>query len=104
MKILKSISLLIIAYMLVFPTPLSAEISPSQLEIIKIAFMNGYVNAINGDIQTIMALQQDQKKLQQYSTAAVENYMKKVTMLNLKDFKGKAVNKPEKAVSNSMLF
>jgi predicted DNA binding protein len=51
MKILKSIALCIIAYMLIFPTPLSAEISPSQLEIIKIAFMNGYINAVESGLK-----------------------------------------------------
>lgn len=102
MKILRSIALLIIAYMFIFATPLSAEISPSQLEIIKIAFINGYVNAIKGDIETIMALKQNEKKLKEYTTAAVENYMEKVTVLNLKGDKGTPVNKQEKAVSNSM--
>jgi hypothetical protein len=104
MKILKSIALLIMAYMLIFPTPLSAEISPSQFEIIKIAFINGYVNAIKGDIKTIMVLKQDQKRLKEYSTAAVENYMEKVTVLNLKSGKGAPLNKQERSVSNSMSF
>lgn len=104
MKILKSIATFILAYVLIFPTPLSAEISTSQLEIIKIAFMNGYVNAVQGDIETIMLLQQDQEKLREYSRAAVDGYMERVTMLNLKGYNGKPLNKPEKAVSNSMPF
>jgi hypothetical protein len=104
MKIIKSIVLLILAYVLIFPTQLSAEISPSQFEIIKIAFMNGYVNAIKGDIVTIMALQQDQTKLKEFSTAAVNNYMEKVTLMNLKNYKGNSIKKPETVVSNSMVF
>jgi hypothetical protein len=104
MKILKSIALLIIMYVLIFPTPLSAEISPSQFEIIKVAFMNGYVNAIKGDIETIIALQQDQKKLQEYSSMAVNNYMEKVTLINQKDYKGVPFKKPEAVVSHSIAF
>ncbi len=104
MKILKSIALLIMAYMLIFPTQLSAEISPSQFEIIKIAFMNGYVNALKGDINTIMALQQDQKKLKEFSTAAVESYMEKVSLMNLKNYKGDPLKKEETPVSHSMVF
>jgi hypothetical protein len=104
MKILKSIALFIMAYMLIFPTQLSAEITPSQLEIIKIAFMNGYVNAVKGDIETILLLKQDQQKLKEYSRAAVDGYMEKVSLLNLKDYKGVPVKKPEAAVSHSMSF
>jgi hypothetical protein len=104
MKILKSIALFIIAYVLIFPTQLSAEITPSQLEIIKIAFMNGYVNAVKGDIETILLLKQDQQKLKEYSRAAVDGYMEKVSLLNFKDYKGVPVKKPETAVSHSMSF
>jgi hypothetical protein len=104
MKILKSIAMFIMAYVLIFPTQLSAEITPSQLEIIKIAFMNGYVNAVKGDIETIMLLKQDQGKLKEYSRAAVDGYMEKVSLLNLKNYKGNPVNKPVTAASNSMSF
>ena len=63
MRSLKIILGLIIGYMVIFPTSLSADLSKFQFDIIKIAFMNGYTNAIHGDIETIKALKQDQEKL-----------------------------------------
>jgi len=102
MRSLKIILLLIIGFMVVFPTSLSAELSTAQFEIIKIAFMNGYSNAVQADINTIKVLQQDQEKLKKFSQVAVDKYMQKVTLLNRDDRKGINKKQPKQYGSNSM--
>lgn len=82
MRSLRLILLLIIGYLVIFPSSLSAELSNFQFEIIRIAFMNGYANAIQGDIETIKALKQDQEKLKKFSRVAVNQYMERVALLN----------------------
>ena len=91
--------------MVIFPSSLSAELSKFQFDIIKIAFMNGYSNAIQGDIETIKVLKQDQEKLVKFSMVAVDRYMERVTLLN-QDAPKKISNKkaPVNTGSNSMLF
>lgn len=68
--------------MIIFPSSLSAELSEAQLEIIRIAYMNGYANAIQNDLETIMVLKKDQEKLKKYAQAAVKDYLEKVSALN----------------------
>ncbi len=104
MKSLKIILLLIIGYMVVFPSSLSAELSTAQFEIIRIAFMNGYANAVRADLNTIKVLKQDQAKLEKFSRVAVNRYMERVTLLNKDD--GRVIKKkqPKYAGSNILTF
>jgi hypothetical protein len=64
------------------PSTLSAELSDFHYEIIQIAFMNGYVNALEPDLDTIKSLKENSDKLKKYSKLAANNYMKKVSELN----------------------
>ena len=82
MRSLKVFILLILGYMVIFPSSLSAELSSAQLEIIKIAYLNGYANAIQTDLDTIKSLKQNQKMLKKYSQSSVDKYMEKVSLLN----------------------
>lgn len=104
MKSLKIILLLIIGYLVIFPSSLSAELSTSQLEIIKIAYINGYANAVQSDINTIKVLKQDQAKLKQFSQVSVNRYMEKVALLNKGDQRGINEKKSPYSVSNSLSF
>ena len=102
MKNLKLIIVFLITCMIVLPSSLSAELSDAQFEIIKIAFMNGYVNALKSDINTIQALKQDQKKMKYFSRNAVDNYMEKVTLLNQDKAEINKSKKPVYSGSNTL--
>jgi hypothetical protein len=104
MRSLKIILLLILGYMVIFPSSMSAELSTAQFEIIKIAYMNGYANAIQADLNTIKVLKQDQAKLKKFSQVAVNRYMEKVTLLNRDNTKGINEKKPKYTGSNSYTF
>lgn len=102
MRSLKIIILMIIGYLVIFPSSLSAELSEAQLEIIRIAYMNGYTNAVQTDIDTLKILQQDQDKLRMFSQTSVNNYLKKVALLNSEPKRGINEKKSEYKGSNSM--
>jgi hypothetical protein len=61
---------------------LAAGLSDFHYEIIQIAFMNGYANALEPDLDTIKSLKENSNKLKEYSKLAVNQYMKKVYELN----------------------
>ena len=67
-----------------FPSILSAELSNFHYEIIQIAFMNGYVDALEQDLDKIKSLKEDNDKLRRYTKLAVNKYMEKVSVLNTK--------------------
>jgi hypothetical protein len=102
MKNIKMTALFVIACMIVLPSTLSAELSGAHFEIIKIAYTNGYVNAISSDINTIQALKVDKNKLRQFSSRAVDNYMERVTILNLDNRVKKKKKKSDYSGSNMM--
>ena len=104
MKSLKIILLLIIGYIAIFPTSLSAELSGQKMEIIRIAFMNGYANAIQADLDTIKLLKRDRERLKKFSRAAVDRYMERVALLNREDRGAMIKKKPVHTGSNSLLF
>ena len=74
-------SLLFILFLL-SPSILSAELSNFHYEIIQIAFMNGYINALEPDIDTIKSLKENSERMREYTQLAVNRYMKKVAELN----------------------
>ena len=104
MRSLKVIILLFFGYMIIFPYSLSAELSKAQFEIIKIAYMNGYSNAIQADLNIIKVLQQDREKLKKFSQVAVNRYMEKVNVLNQDKQKGINSKKPVYTGSNTLTF
>ena len=79
---IKLLIVFVIAFLIVFPSSLPAELSAAKLEIIKIAYMNGYANAIDTDLETIKDLKKNKAKLQEYARISVNEYMEKVNALN----------------------
>ena len=79
---IKLLSAFVIAFLIIFPSTLSAELTTAQFEIIRIAYMNGYSNAIQNDLETIMFMKKDQEKLKKHARGAVNDYMEKVSALN----------------------
>lgn len=71
-----------IVYLFIFPSSLSAELTKCNIDIIRIAFLNGYANAIRSDMGTIQALKKDRGKMRQLSQRAVNSYLEKVCSLN----------------------
>ncbi|MGD9159167.1 MAG: hypothetical protein PVG39_12220 [Desulfobacteraceae bacterium] len=82
MKKIKLLSAFVISFLIIFPSTLSAELTSAQFEIIKVAYMNGYTNAIQNDLETIMFMKKDHEKLKKHARVAVNDYMEKVSELN----------------------
>ncbi len=66
--------------------------------------MNGYSNAIQGDIETIKVLKQDQEKLKKFSSFAVNKYMERVTLLNRSSQEAGHEKDTAVSASNSISF
>ena len=79
---IKLLTVFVIAFLIIFPSALSAELSTAQFEIIRIAYMNGYSNAMQADLDTIRALKEDQTKLKKSAQLAVNGYMEQVRIMN----------------------
>ena len=77
------------------PSFISAELTNFNAEIIKIAFLNGYVNALDADIETIKNIKEDKNKMKKYSDIAVKNYLAKVNELNREDLNNYNENKKD---------
>ena len=77
-----TISGIILGILFLSPSTLPAELSSYNYEIIQIAFMNGYVNALETDLETIKSLKENRAKMRIYSNLAVSRYMQKVSDLN----------------------
>lgn len=74
--------LLASCFLLVFPSSLSAGLSTFDYRIIKIAFMNGYIQAIENTDQDIQILRENRTILEQVVKGEVERYMTKVSEMN----------------------
>lgn len=72
----------VLVLFLLFPSYLSAGISTFEFKIIKLAFMNGYVRAVQSEDQTIRMLRHDRKFLEEFVTREAEKYMIEVKDLN----------------------
>lgn len=81
---LKRMTVIVLAscYLLVFPATLSAELTIFNFKIIKIAFMNGYIRAIENTDQNIQILRENKTILEQVVKGEVEKYMTKVSEMN----------------------
>jgi len=76
---------IVIIYIFLLPSTISAELSDYQFEIIRVAFTNGYTNVFEVDIETIKALREDNKKIKKFSQLAAKKYMEKVCVMNQSD-------------------
>ena len=70
------------ASIFLFPASTIAELDNYNYKIIQIAFMNGYSNAMDTDLETITLLKQNQDYLKNYMETAVGEYMQKVIDMN----------------------
>lgn len=68
--------------LLLFPTYLSAELNSFQFRIIKIAFMNGYVQALKSEDRLIKQLRENRQIMEKVVMSEAEKYMQKVSNLN----------------------
>ena len=68
--------------LLTFPAYISAEISASNYEIIKIAFTNGYVQGLNANSELVKDLNGNTEKIKRLAENAVSEYMDRVVELN----------------------
>lgn len=70
--------------LLLFPSYLSAGLNTFQFRIIKIAFMNGYVRALESEVGTIKRLRENKQFMEKFVKGEAEKYMQEVSRLNRK--------------------
>ena len=67
---------------LLFPSNMSGHLSKDDYEMIRMAFLNGYVRALNLDIEKIKSLKENADDLKRFVLSEAEKYMKEVSELN----------------------
>jgi len=65
-----------------FPSYLAADLGSQDYEMIRTAFINGYVRALRLDIQTIRSLKANTDDMKRFVLSEAEGYMKEVSQLN----------------------
>jgi hypothetical protein len=76
------VCLIIIGSLLLFPSNMSGHLSKDDYEMIRLAFLNGYVRALNLDIEKIKSLKGNANDLKRFVLSEAEKYMKEVSDLN----------------------
>lgn len=73
----------IISLFLLFPSYLAADLAEDEYEMMRVAFMNGYVRALRLDIETIQSLKGNKEELKKFVISEADRYMEKVLNLNM---------------------
>jgi hypothetical protein len=61
---------------------MNGHLSKDDYEMIRLAFLNGYVRALNLDIEKIKSLKGNANDLKRFVLSEAERYMKEVSDLN----------------------
>ena len=83
---------------LLFSTCLSADLSNTRQEIIRIAYMNGCARVLSSDIEEIKYLKQSTDRMRRYVEAETIRYMRQVAYLNSDEYKRKSAQKATTAL------
>ena len=67
---------------LLFPSNINGYLPKDDYEMIRMAFLNGYVGALNLDIEKIKSLKEHTVRLKRFVLSEAEKYMKEVSDLN----------------------
>lgn len=73
----------IISLFLLFPSYLAAGLAKDEYEMMRTAFMNGYVRALRLDIETIQSLKRNKEELKKFVISEADRYMEEVLNLNM---------------------
>ena len=73
----------IFSLFLIFPSYFAAGLTKDEYEMMRVAFMNGYVRALRLDIETIQSLKRNKKELKKFVISEADRYMKEVLNLNI---------------------
>jgi len=65
-----------------FPSYLAADLGSQNYEMIRTAFINGYVRALRLDIETIESLKTNTDDMKKFVLSEAEKYMEEVSQLN----------------------
>lgn len=82
-----------IAAFLFFASPLAANLDSFHHRIIRVAFINGYVRALQNDIDKIARMKDDKMALKKRVELEAEKYIEEVTELTKKGDKSEAEEK-----------
>ena len=64
------------------PSYLSADLTKTDYEMIRVAFMNGYIRALRLDVERIQALKRSEEDLRKFVILQADRYMEEVVDLN----------------------
>jgi hypothetical protein len=64
------------------PSYLSADLTKTDYEMIRVAFMNGYIRALRLDVERIQALKRSEEDLRKFVILQADRYMEEVVNLN----------------------
>ena len=73
----------IISLFPLFPSYLAADLTEDEYEMMRTAFMNGYVRALRLDIETIQSLKRNKEELKKFVILEADRYMEEVLNLNI---------------------
>jgi hypothetical protein len=65
-----------------FPSYLAADLGSQNYEMIRTAFINGYVRALRLDIETIESLKTNTDDMKKFVLSEAEKYMEEVSQLS----------------------
>ncbi len=73
----------IFSLFLIFPSYLAAGLAKDEYEMMRTAFINGYVRALRLDIETIQSLKGNKEELKKFVIFEADRYMEEVLNLNI---------------------
>lgn len=72
----------VLSLFLICITPGNAGLDSYSIQIIKLAFMNGYVRAIETDLEIVKSLKNNRELLRKISNNQTDRYIEEVVALN----------------------
>ena len=95
-KTILGVSILFI-FIFFFATPLSAGLNDFHYRIIKVAFINGYIRALESDLDKIKFVKDHLREMKEYVYLEADKYMKEVNRLNVNIYKEKEMKSPSES-------
>ncbi len=89
---------------LLVPSYLNAGLNTFQFRIIKIAFMNGYVQALESEDGTIKRLRENKQFMEKFVKNEAEKYMQEVSSLNRKTQDQKTLKASTKTLRRNKIW
>jgi len=74
---------ILLTFISLFATPLNAGLNDFHFRIIQVAFINGYIRALQSDLEKLKFMKNNAREMKEYVYLEADKYMKEVTRLNV---------------------